>query len=169
MTADELIKQFGMAPHPEGGFWVRSSIALPPHPAWSAIYFLLRRDDISRLHVLTADELWLAHGPTPVELIQIFPDGSLKRSFLGLDITKQQVPQITITTGTIFGARVLPLAADATATPAPHDDYALMSCLVIPAFTDECFTLCDREELLQRFPSHAQTIRDFTPNIDTKP
>ena len=62
---EDLIQNYKLEPHPEGGFfsrWFASEVAIPkeslgdgfsgPRPAATSIYFLLRPGDISRMHKL---------------------------------------------------------------------------------------------------------------------
>jgi len=91
VSARELIRRFGLEPHPEGGWYrevFRSGILLQtsrgPRAALTSIYFLLEQNQQSRWHVVTSDETWHHAGGAPLELLVYRPEsGELTRSWLG--------------------------------------------------------------------------------------
>ena len=77
LTAQQVIDALGLLPHPEGGFFVETFRSKPlPSPlpgrgersASTAIYFLLRSEDFSALHVVTSDEAWHHYAGDPLEI-----------------------------------------------------------------------------------------------------
>src|ERR1035437_10489465 len=91
MTADEVKKTLGLAPHPrEGGCYVRTSesgemlpaaafadgrYAGPRHTA-TAIYYLLESDTFSEMHCLKSDEIFHFYAGDTAEMLQLREDGS---------------------------------------------------------------------------------------------
>ena len=84
MDAETMIRQLGLLPHPEGGFYRESyrsneaiaAAALPPHygnerSVATAIYYLLTPDSFSALHRLQSDELFHFHLGDPVTMLQL--------------------------------------------------------------------------------------------------
>ncbi len=79
-TASELITRLALRPHPEGG-WYREIYRSPTRvqtirgsrSALTTIYFLLEQAQISRWHVVQADELWHFQGGDPLELFEYDP------------------------------------------------------------------------------------------------
>src|SRR4051794_29847519 len=64
-----------LEPHPEGGWYRRTWTAAATvdtdageRPAATLIHFLLPPGEASAWHVVSSDEIWLWHGPDPVEL-----------------------------------------------------------------------------------------------------
>ena len=61
-AAEELIRELGLLPHPEGGHYRETYRAARTvdngRAAATAIYFLLRAGQVSRLHRIDADEGW---------------------------------------------------------------------------------------------------------------
>ena len=89
-TAEQMAASLGLAPHPEGGFYLETYRAAQTlrtprgeRPASTAILFLVTAESVSRLHRLSSDELWVYQGGLPLELVTIAPDGELQRRVLG--------------------------------------------------------------------------------------
>lgn len=75
-----LIEQFGLTPHPEGGFFrqiyqadaqVRSPVHGLPRPTVTHIYFLLLQGQVSRFHQVLHDEIWNHYAGAPLRLFQL--------------------------------------------------------------------------------------------------
>src|SRR5690606_29185066 len=132
---EQLIKQFNMIPHPEGGFFVetyRSELLVADSQKCLAtvIYFLLPSGKKSSWHRITTDEFWFYHGGSPIIVHEITPDGAYKNTVVGMDVSKGQQPQYLVPGGAIFGASVL-----------EENNYSLVSCVVTPGFDFEDFEL----------------------------
>ena len=130
--AQQIIAQLGMAPHPEGGWYAetwRGSVGPDGREIASAIYFLLEAGQRSHWHRVDAAEIWLWHAGSPVELA-IAPDdaGPVAVVALGGDVLAGQQPQMVIA----------PCHWQATTA---KEGWALVSCVVAPAFRFGGFTL----------------------------
>jgi len=71
MTADQIIADLNLAPHPEGGHYVQTWVA--PHsegqrPSGTCIYFLLRDGEVSHWHSVDATEIWHFYAGDPLVL-----------------------------------------------------------------------------------------------------
>jgi predicted cupin superfamily sugar epimerase len=78
--ASELVAKLALQPHPEGGWYrevyrspTRVETARGSRSAITTIYYLLERNQLSRWHVVQADELWHFYGGAPLELLQYEP------------------------------------------------------------------------------------------------
>jgi len=81
MTADDVKKLLGLAPHPrEGGWYVRTweapeTVFLPrydaPRRTGTAIFYLLERDTFSEMHRLRSDEVFHFYLGDAVEMLQL--------------------------------------------------------------------------------------------------
>jgi predicted cupin superfamily sugar epimerase len=89
--AADLVSKLGLQPHPEGG-WYREIYRSPlvvqtargPRSALTTIYYLLEAGQISRWHVVQADELWHYYAGAPLELLAYTPGTrGFERSLLG--------------------------------------------------------------------------------------
>jgi predicted cupin superfamily sugar epimerase len=122
--ADRIIAALKLTPHPEGGhyretFRDEASVAGRAHS--TAIYFLLKRGEVSRLHRVDAAEVWHFHDGAPLELTIVDAQGKPKRFVLGSDLTQKQQPQIVVPAHAWQAARSL-------------GAYTLVGCTVAPGF-----------------------------------
>jgi predicted cupin superfamily sugar epimerase len=167
LTADLLIETLRLRPHPEGGFYRESyrapeSIAARALPgrfggdrAFStAIYFLLRGDQVSALHRLRSDEVWHFHLGAALELVEITAGGRLAVTRLGPDVAAGEVLQAVVPAGRWFGTRL--------AAPRP-DAFALAGCTVAPGFDFADLEMARRDGLVAAHPQHEAIIRALTP------
>lgn len=161
-SAEYWIEKLNLKQHPEGGFYSEtyrsketiSKDALPDrytsdHSFGTAIYFLLRSEDVSAFHRLKSDELWFFHVGSPVEVIFLTANGT-QSHILGTNFENGERLQLVITANTWFGARVL-----------VPDSFVLVSCTVCPGFEFQDFELAKKEELLAEFPESSEVIGRF--------
>ncbi len=163
-AGEHWIHALGLMPHPEGGFFretyrsteALSQAALPARyqgerSVSTAIYYLLRPGDRSRLHRLRADELWHLYDGGPLTLHVLHPDGHYEPRVLGRDLGKAEGLQQLVPHGAWFGA-------EAT------EGFALVGCTVAPGFAYEDFELGARVALLAQFPQHHDLVLRLTSN-----
>ena len=80
VRAADLVSQLALQPHPEGG-WYREIYRSPTRvtttrgsrSALTTIYYLLEQSQLSRWHVVQADELWHFYAGAPLELVAYTP------------------------------------------------------------------------------------------------
>ena len=162
--AADWIERLGLVPHPEGGHFRETYRApecmagtdLPPRYGGSrafgtAIYFLLRSGEASRLHRIKSDEIWHFYAGGPLAIFLIHPAGNLHEIALGLDFDHGQRPQAVVPAGTWFGA-----------APLPDTLYSLVGCTVAPGFDFADFELADRRRLSDAYPQHHALIERLT-------
>lgn len=165
MDARNIIEKLALAPHPEGGYYRRTyecgqelkPQGMPcgfdqPRPISTAILFLLRAGQYSRLHRIRQDELWHFHLGGPLRLVWIDRWGRAREVILGPDIFNGQSLQFAVPGGQWFGA-----------TPAPGSGFSLVGCTVAPGFDFTDLHLARRHELERRFPLALDCIREFCP------
>lgn len=135
-SAQTLIEQLGLSPHPEGG-WYRETWRAPAadgtRAGGTAILFLLKASEASHWHRVDADELWLWQGGDPLALrIALRDAGPAETILLGDDIAAGERLQ-----------GLVPKGAWQAARPAGTGDagYSLVSCVVVPGFEFAGFTL----------------------------
>ena len=159
-----LIDRFGLAPHPEGGYFKESyrsaelivKSALPrrfkgDRSFSTAIYFLLPAGAKSRLHRIKSDELWHFYLGGPMRLVQLSEDGRLDEIVMGPDVAAGQKLQHAVLAGCWFGAY-----------PEKGGAFSFVGCTVAPGFDFADFELAKRSELLKRFPQARQAIELLT-------
>jgi len=124
LTAEEIVRLLGLAPHPEGGFYRETFRAAAPdggRGTSTAIYYLLRRGEVSAWHRTDADEVWHHYAGAPLEL-SLSPDGRQRSAArLGPDLAAGERPQRVVPAGAWQSARSL-------------GDWTLVGCTVAPAF-----------------------------------
>lgn len=130
-TPAVLIARLGLAPHPEGGWFAETWRHDPgdgSRGAGSAIYFLLRRGEVSRWHRVDATEVWHFYAGSPLELRVVAGHGDRRTVVLGPDVAAGQRPQAVVPAGAWQTAR-------------PLGDHTLVGATVSPAFTFDGFEL----------------------------
>lgn len=134
LTADEIIRLLGLAPHPEGGHYRQTwqaEAAPDDRPAGTCIYFLLKAQERSHWHKVDAAEIWLWHTGAPLVLSLSPSDTGPRQDLtLGPDLATGARPQIIVPTGHWQAARTT-------------GDWTLVSCTVSPGFRFDGFTLAD--------------------------
>lgn len=104
--------------------------------ALTSIYFLLTRGDVSRWHVVDADETWHYYEGDPVELYIMPPDfSSVKKILIGMfgEVAK---PTHVVPAGWWQASR-------------SSGEYSLVGCTVAPGFEFEGFRMLnDREKII---------------------
>jgi uncharacterized protein len=164
-TADDLIRQLHLQPHPkEGGFFretYRCAESLPgealpprygaPRSQSTAIYYLLTPTTYSALHRLKSDEVFHFYGGGLVQMLQLYPDGAGEIVTLG-SLTDGGQPQVVVPRGVWQGSVM-----------GPSGDYALLGCTVAPGFDYADYEEGRRDELVAQYPQFANMIRRLTP------
>lgn len=130
MTADEIIAELDLAPHPEGGWYRQTWVAADgPRPSGTCIYFLLKAGEQSHWHRVDADEIWLFHSGAPLTLrVSETEAGPARSMVLGPDLASGQRPQRIVPAGHWQAAK-------------PDGAWTLVSCTVSPGFQFEGFEL----------------------------
>ncbi len=117
-------------------------------PCSTAIYFLLRRGDVSALHRIASDEVWHFHAGAPLRIVCLDARGRTDLR-LGLDLASGETPQAVVHAGTWFGATSL-------------GDFTLVGCTVAPGFDFADFEMGDRAALERDYPEHVEIVRALT-------
>lgn len=137
-----------MEPHPEGGYF--KEIYAESSGQYSSILFLLCLDDVSHFHRLQEDEIWYHHDGDPLDIYEISPEGKLSVITLGKNVNDGEKLQYMVPKGSVFGAKL------------EKGSFALVSCMVSPAFTYEHFEILKRSSLLVQYPQYALEIEMLT-------
>lgn len=153
-SAEYYINNLNMEPHIEGGYFKESFLSKDEvskdKKLWSSIYFLLRTGEVSNFHRLKSDELWYYHDGEALTIYMITPEGELITKKLGKNIENGETPQVLVEKGCIFGSAM------------NNDGYALVGCMVSPAFHYDEFELFEREYLLDLYPKYEDIINKLT-------
>src|SRR6201996_8867955 len=141
MTAEDVKKLLGLAPHPrEGGWYLRTYEATERVEAGAfadgryagarltgtAIYYLLEPGTFSEMHRLKSDEVFHFYAGDAVEMLQLYDGGAGGVVMIGNDLLQGQRPQVVVERGVWQGSRL-----------AEGGAWALMGCTVSPGFEFE--------------------------------
>jgi predicted cupin superfamily sugar epimerase len=159
-TLQQLIHEYGLQPHPEGGWYKETykssecipATALPPRFGGSrafstAIYFLLEQGSFSAFHRIKSDECWHFYAGDPLLVYVIQPNGILEIISLGNDIAKGQLFQYIVPANCWFASK-----------PASGGNWCLVGCTVAPGFDFADFDLADASALSAIYPQHESII-----------
>jgi predicted cupin superfamily sugar epimerase len=106
-----LIEQYGLLPHPEGGFFaevhrakrrVQAGSGSPERSAYTSIHYLLAGDDFSAWHRIQSDETWFFHLGCDIAIHHFDSKNELVSTQIGLESTQFQT---TVPANTWFAAR----------------------------------------------------------------
>lgn len=163
MTVQQLIQQYNLQPHPEGGWYKEtyksdeyiSGSTLPERFGGSrvfstAIYFLLEQGNFSAFHRIKSDECWHFYAGDPLVVYVMQLNGRLDIIHLGNDIEKGQVFQFVVPANCWFASR-----------PAPGSTFCLVGCTVAPGFDFTDFELAKASSLTALFPQHKAIIEEL--------
>lgn len=159
MTAEEIKTFLQLQAHPvEGGYFrrtytSRSSVELErgTRAMGTAIYYLLEPGTFSEMHVLASDELFHFYLGDPVEMLQLWPDGSTQIVILGPDLAAGQHVQHLVPAGVWQGTRLI-----------GDGKVALLGCSVTPGFDFADYTNASHADLVERWPAESERIRLLT-------
>jgi predicted cupin superfamily sugar epimerase len=164
MDAAQLIELLNLKKHPEGGFFretyrCEESVARDGLPArysdkrsfGTCIYYLITSDTFSCMHRVSSDEIFHFYLGDPLEMLQLFPDGSSKVIKVGSNLLAGQSPQVLIGQGVWQGSRL-----------APGGKFALIGATVAPGFDFADYEEGSREELLKLCPDQKDLIIALT-------
>lgn len=160
-TVQTLIQQFGLLPHPEGGYYRETyrsteSVAHGALPARfggersfaTAIYFLLEKGNFSAFHRIRSDECWHFYAGQTLWVHLIHSDGKWETVHLGNDWQNGETFQYVVPAGCWFSSE-----------PAQGSAYSLVGCTVAPGFDFADFELADGDALALAYPQHREEIR----------
>jgi hypothetical protein len=128
MKASQVISELQLAPHPEGGWFreiYRSTDRVQrgdqSRSATTAIYYLLEQHQLSRWHVVDADEIWHFYAGAPLLLLAYDPRARL--------LTRHV---LSAPTGGFTSVGVIPAGVWQAARSL--GEYSLVGCTVSPGF-----------------------------------
>jgi predicted cupin superfamily sugar epimerase len=160
--AKQYIKRLQLKKHPEGGYFKEiyrsGELILPGHlPARykssrnfsTSIYFLIEGKQFSAFHLLQSDELWHFYNGGTVIIYTINQEGKLTIKKMGRK--KDCELQIQIEKQNWFAAEL-----------EDKNSFALYGCTVSPGFEFDDLKLGERNNLINKFPLHANLIKRLT-------
>jgi uncharacterized protein len=163
INPNQLIEQYGLQPHPEGGWYkqtyksseVIAASALPERfggnrPISTAIYFLVEEGNFSAFHRIKSDECWHFYAGDPLHVYVLQQSRKLEIISLGNNIAKGELFQYVVPANCWFASR-----------PAPGSRYSFVGCTVAPGFDFTDFELAQADSLSAAYPRHETIIRQL--------
>ena len=154
LTPEQIKERFHMVPlDREGGVFCQTYISdevLPEavipgrkgdHTLCSAILYLISGACFSRLHRLPTEEIFHFYLGDPVEMLQLYPDGTGKVVRMGQDILHGEELQLTVPRGTWQGTRLV-----------PGGQWALLGTSMAPGMEFHDYEDGDQELLIKQYP-----------------
>lgn len=128
MKPSQVVDQLQLAPHPEGGWYrevYRSTDRVrrgdEARSATTAIYYLLEQHQLSRWHVVDADEIWHFYAGAPLEL-------------LAYDPASRQLSRHVLSTPSAGSTPIGVIPAGVWQAARSLGEYSLVGCTVSPGF-----------------------------------
>lgn len=160
ITPEQIKERFHMVPlDREGGVFCQTYISdeiLPEavipgragdHTMCSAILYLISGDCFSRMHRLPTEEIFHFYMGDPVEMLQLYPDGTGKIVRMGQDLLHGEEVQTTVHRGTWQGTRLV-----------PGGSWALLGTSMAPGMEHHDYEDGDREQLIRQYPQFRELL-----------
>ena len=160
MVAKAIIQEYGLIPHPEGGWYketYRSEATIPAEALSksfsgsrsmsTAIYFLMEAENFSAFHRIKSDECWHFYAGGTLEIYIIDTEGTLSVVKLGNQIDKGECFQYVVPANCWFASK-----------PAEGVSFSFVGCTVSPGFDFQDFELANGATLSLQHPQHATLI-----------
>ncbi|HKO79557.1 MAG TPA: cupin domain-containing protein [Chitinophagaceae bacterium] len=164
VTARQLIAQYQLQPHPEGGYYLQTYCSDEKIPVdalpgrfdgdryfSTAIYFLLEGKQFSAFHRIKSDELWHFYTGIGLHIYVIHPDGKGEVLKLGNDLSNGYSFQHVVPAGCWFASK-----------PVDENGFSFVGCTVAPGFDFADFEMGERDELLKEYPEYKEWINGLT-------
>ena len=141
-TATELMQRYAMADHVENGSYLERHYVHEGEgrPASGSIYYYVAPGESTEFHQIDCDEYWCYAAGTPLELWFVDEDGNITTTKLG--IAEDCEPIVYVRSGLIFASRHY----------TDGDDGTFLSCITVPRYSDDGFTLFPKETMLELYP-----------------
>jgi len=122
-----------------------------PRTVATAIYYLLDPGTFSELHRVASDEIFHFYLGDPVEMVQLWPDNSVRQLTIGTDLQRGMRPQVVVPRGVWQGSRLV-----------PGGRFALLGCTVSPGFEYVDYESGSRDLLVRQYPEARDLIQALT-------
>ena len=163
LSAQQLIKQYNLLEHPEGGWYketyrskeIITSNNLPKgfggdRSLSTAIYFLLEQGNFSAFHRIKSDECWHFYAGESLLIYVLNAHGVLEIISLGNNIAGGDLFQYVVPANCWFASR-----------PALQSSYCFVGCTVSPGFDFEDFEMAAASDLITLSPHNVTLIKEL--------
>ncbi len=160
LNVGDIQRMLQLEPHPtERGFFretYRSRLRMrapngDDRNASTAIYYLLTPDTFAAIHRLPGDEIFHFYLGDTVEMLQLWPHGSVRHVLIGADLARGVQPQVVVPGGVWQGCRLR-----------DGGSYALLGTTMSPGFDLTDFEIGERSALVSAYPAARDDIVRLT-------
>ena len=150
MNAEELMQRYSMSTHLENGAFCEKHYPAcgAERAASGSIYYYVAPGERTAFHQIDCDEYWIYNLGAPLELWAAEPEGKLVVRRLGAEDGCE--PMIYLPKGTVFASRL----------PEDAPDGTFLTCITVPRFSYEGFTLIGQEQMTERYPEAKHFYQD---------
>ena len=127
------------------------------HHMYSVILYLLKGNGFSRMHRLPTDEIYHFYMGDPVEMLQLFPDGTGKIVRMGNSLTEGEHLQVCVPRGTWQGTRL-----------AENSSWALLGTTMAPGYENIDYEDGDKEQLQKEYPAFSELLELYAAEVVTE-
>jgi uncharacterized protein len=149
-VASQIIKKFDMKPLPEeGGYFIETYRSSGPGNSSTSILYLITEDNFSKLHKLSADEIYHFYLGDPVIMLNLYENGLSEHIVLGKDILNGEKCQHAVP-GNCWQGSFLKEGGV----------FALLGVTMTPAFQSGQYRPAStyKKELLEKYPGMSDFI-----------
>lgn len=163
LNVHQLIQQFNLLPHPEGGWYqetyrsneiIHASLISDRFSGSrsfsTAIYFLLEEGNFSAFHKIQSDECWHFYAGEALEIFVLDNAGGLTITRLGNNIELGDCYQYVVPANHWFASR-----------PAAGSSFCFVGCTVSPGFDFADFEMAKEDILGEQFPQHKELFKNL--------
>lgn len=145
MTAESLMKRFSMTGHVENGAFVEKHYehSGADRAKSGLIYYYVAPDERTEFHVIDCDEYWCYSCGSTLEIWTADEAGELSVHLLGTEECCE--PAVYLRSGLAFASKHPDGAAEGT----------FLSCITVPRFSYEGFTLIPEKDMVEKCPAAA--------------
>lgn len=156
MTAEELAKRFDMQIHAENGSFCECHYIHEGEgrARSGSIYYYVGPTERTKFHRIDCDEYWNYVEGSTLEICLLQENGEMTMRKLGVEAGAE--PLIYVPKGTIFASR----------HARPVTEGTFITCITVPRFTYDGFTLISDEDMLTKYPQVALFLEPTTLNED---
>lgn len=142
MTAYELMKRFSMEAHIENGAFIEKHYEdnSGKRALSGSIYYYVAPDELTEFHKIDCDEYWCYVEGSTLDVWIVDETGGVSVRKLGVEDGCE--PFIYIRRGLIFASK----------HSQPCTDGTFITCITVPRFSYEGFTMLKKDEMLSKYP-----------------
>ena len=172
MNKDTVIKELGLEPHVEGGYFVltysssqkinihKDDGTHPERPLMTSIYYMLTKDNpIGHFNRNTSDIVHYFHMGLSLRYYLLTPEGEISSVVLGPNVMTGERPQIMVKGGIWKATELVP-------SKGSDYDFGMLGESVAPGFDYADWSIATKEQIKDLLPDTWKTYKRFIGKDD---